>query len=403
MMKRWFLLLACSVLFNSAYAEEWAFSGHVAATLRGFAEQPLHSEQNHLQSTFTVAPEWSRSGGDDLEWIATLKPRFDIDWYGNASRVRPDMRELLLILVGSDWELRMGINKVFWGVTESQHLVDIINQTDLAARPDGEEKLGQPMVNLSLVRDWGTLDLFLLPYFRERVFAQQRDRNRLALPIVDALTEYESNAEQWHQDLAIRWVHSFDTDMVGWDISASHFSGTDRDPVFHPTLHDGALVLAPYYHQIDQTSVTLQATWDAWLWKLETISRQGEPGGRYTAATFGFEYTVVGVLESDADLGVLTEYLFDDRGGSGSIPFANDVMMGARLAMNDVDSTELLAGIVVDLDTQSSSVLLETSRRFGDSLKVALEGRAQIGVESDEPLYAFRRDAYLELKLEKYF
>jgi len=54
----------------------------------------------------------------------------------------------------------------FWGVTEFQHLVDIINQTDLVENIDTEDKLGQPMINLALINDWGTVDLFIMPYFR---------------------------------------------------------------------------------------------------------------------------------------------------------------------------------------------------------------------------------------------
>ena len=71
---------------------------------------------------------------------------------------------------GTEIELLVGINKVFWGVTESVHLVDIVNQTDLVEDLDQEDKLGQPMVNLALQHDWGLLNIYLLPYFRERTF-----------------------------------------------------------------------------------------------------------------------------------------------------------------------------------------------------------------------------------------
>ena len=37
------------------------------------------------------------------------------------------------------WDLLIGVGKVFWGVTESRHLVDIVNQTDLVENPDQEE------------------------------------------------------------------------------------------------------------------------------------------------------------------------------------------------------------------------------------------------------------------------
>jgi hypothetical protein len=73
------------------------------------------------------------------------------------------VRELVWLKVSDTWELRAGTSKVFWGVAESQQLADNINQTDLVEDIDQEDKLGQPLVNLSLVRDWGNLDLFVLP------------------------------------------------------------------------------------------------------------------------------------------------------------------------------------------------------------------------------------------------
>ena len=85
-------------------------------------------------------------------------------------RSHADIRELSWLYYSDDWELRLGISKVFWGVAESQHLVDIINQTDAVENVDGEDKLGQPMINLTLIRDWGNVDLFVLPYLRERTF-----------------------------------------------------------------------------------------------------------------------------------------------------------------------------------------------------------------------------------------
>ena len=89
----------------------------------------------------------------------------------DRNRTHGDIREAFFELFFDEWTLGFGIHKVFWGVTESRHLVDIINQTDLVENTDGEDKLGQPMLNLALIGDYGTVDLFVLPYFRERTFA----------------------------------------------------------------------------------------------------------------------------------------------------------------------------------------------------------------------------------------
>ena len=102
------------------------------------------------------------------------------------------MRELLYQRVFDQAELRVGIGRVFWGVTESYKLVDVINQTDLVENVDREDKLGQPLVNLTFVRDWGALDLYVLPGFRERTYPGREGRLR-SEPLVDTnRATYES-------------------------------------------------------------------------------------------------------------------------------------------------------------------------------------------------------------------
>jgi hypothetical protein len=149
-----------------AQAGDW--SGYVAGEFLGFTENPQFSSQYNSYLSIAAEPEyiheWNK--GND---IFTFTPYAMGDNH-DYRRTHTDIREFSWIHATQDWELTTGISKVFWGVTESVHLVDIINQTDLVINEDGEDKLGQPMVNLSLIRDWGVVDLFVLPGFRERTF-----------------------------------------------------------------------------------------------------------------------------------------------------------------------------------------------------------------------------------------
>ena len=385
---------ACVLLSTPLLAAEW--SGYVAGEYRVYTQSPLDvKQQENSNLAFAAEPEFYHSWNDDKDSLLfTSFFRWDEH---DEERSHVDIRELIWTHVAYDWELKLGIGKVFWGVTESQHLVDIINQTDLVENIDGEDKLGQPMVNLTLIQDWGVVDLFVLPGFRERSFAGDSGRFR-SIPAVDDHTEYESAAKDKRVDLAVRWTQTFDD----WDVGLSHFYGTSREPRLIPSMSAYGLVLTPFYDVIHQTGIDVQATLDEWLWKLEVIHRSGQ-GETFNALTGGFEYTFVGVMDSNADLGVIAEYLYDDRDDSALVAFDNDLFVGARLAMNDAASSELLFGIISDIKTNARFYSIEASRRVGESWVLSVEGRFISNVESNKPLFTVHHDDVVQLELARHF
>ncbi|MEN8178739.1 MAG: hypothetical protein ABFS39_08975 [Pseudomonadota bacterium] len=395
MMSRHAIIGLTLLLPGLAFSGEW--SGFIEGQVRYFTQEALSTEQTDYTLSLAFEPEYYHHWDNDRQSL-TFTPFLRLDSQ-DRERTHHDIRELLWIYAGNGWEIQGGLGKVFWGVTEALHLVDIINQTDLVENPDGEQKLGQPMLKLSLEQNWGILDLYALPGFRERTFPGEEGRLR-SHPWVDTdLATYESDREERRLDFAVRWSHS----IGDWDIGLAHFRGTNRDPSFNPALNsDGEIVLAPHYEIIHQTSLDLQATKGDWLWKLEAIHRGGldDP---YNAATGGFEYTAVGIAETDIDIGVITEYLYDDRGDDAPVPFENDLFVGLRFTANDAQSSELLTGIIQDLDSSALMFNLETNRRLGSSWKASMQARFWIDVPKDDPFYAFSSDDYIEINIAKYF
>ena len=53
-------------------------------------------------------------------------------------RTHGDVRELYYQQSGDTFEFRLGARRVFWGVTESRHLVDIVNQSDFVENISNE-------------------------------------------------------------------------------------------------------------------------------------------------------------------------------------------------------------------------------------------------------------------------
>lgn len=401
------LLLTCAAAALCAplpAMAQYALRGELALEARGFPREPLDPRQTDEDVSLRLEPEFSVEWSGDTSLVFTPFGRIDS---ADAERTHADIRELFLRHRAEQFEGRVGIRQVFWGATESVHLVDIINQTDLVENPDGEDKLGQPMLNLAWASDGSTVDLFLLPYFRERTFPGVKGRLRPVVPlpfpgppafVSNSEADYESGDKEQHVDWAARYAYSGD-----FDLALSHFSGTARAPSFRRVVNtsEGA-ALVPFYAQIEQTGLDATYVAGGWLYKLEAI-RQRNDLTTYAAAAGGFEYTVTGILGSVADLGLLAEYLWDERGSNAGVLFNNDLFVGTRLAGNDEASTELLAGVIVDLDTQAHFVNVEGARRLSSEWKLVLEARLFENAPETDPAYSFRRDDYLSLELIRYF
>lgn len=365
---------------------------------QGFQNEGLFTGQDREAFSGSVMPEYYREWRNgDMSF--TFKPFYRYD-STDDERSHFDIREFTWLTVSDKWELRVGVRKEFWGVTESAHLVDIINQTDLVENLDGEEKLGQPMINFAWITNHGTLDFFALTGFRERTFPGEEGRLRTPITVENDLATYESGAEEGHVDWAVRYSHS----LGDWDIGLSHFWGTSREPLLQPHLNDdGSLLLAPYYAIIHQTGLDLQTVRGGWLLKGEFIHRQGFGDEDYMAGVTGFEYTFVGPGGTGLDVGAIAEYLYDERDERATTFTENDLFLGSRIAFNDAWSTEILAGAMIDLDGEGTFFNIEAERRLGQDWKLSVEARAFSGTEATDLLHGFRNEDHARMEITRYF
>jgi len=389
------ITLLLSALVAGAGRASWDVSSNIDLTTRIFTEDARWPGQDNSTTQLSIA------GSSEFRWRgdesrASIIPYLRYD-ETDDERSLADLREAYWAKEAEDYELLIGVNTVFWGVTESVHLVDIINQTDAVADIDGEEKLGQPMINLEMQRDWGLVSVYVLPYFRERTFAGEDGRLRTPLPVDTDNALYESSDEENHVDLALRYSHYFGN----VDIGLSAFSGTNREPRFLPNADGSKLI--PYYDQINQLGLDLQYTIDAWLWKLEAIARETQ-NDSFTAAVGGFEYTFYQVADSAADVGALLELQYDGRDEDEPLTLTdNDLFAGIRLALNDTQDTTMLTGMGYDLETSETYLNIEAERRLGEDTVLELRARFFTNTEPGDTGYAIENDDYLQLQLSRYF
>ncbi|MEM9920178.1 MAG: hypothetical protein AAF990_18925, partial [Bacteroidota bacterium] len=389
-----FLLLSPAFIFaqkkSNLYQE---FDLEVKADYRFFFKDGLYEGQHLHYPSLAIEPEYFLEWADGQQRIHFAGfARLDRD----EQRTHWDIRELYWQWVKNEWELSLGAKKIFWGVTESVHLVDIINQTDFVESFDGEQKLGQPMAHLSYSGKYGTFDFFAMPYFRKRVFPGWEGRLRTPFLINEDAIGFEAEAEEWHPDLAFRWSNSVSI----FDMGLSYFYGNGREPVFQADPESGNFdIFYPLNHQI---GVDLQAITGAWLWKLESIYRHNSVQNMFALAS-GVEYTFSNIKDSGIDIGLIGEYLFDNRDELALSGLDNDLFVGSRLAFNDVQSTEFLIGGIFDLNRSSKLFSVEASRRFGESWKLEIETRLFSNIDQEEFLYFLRDDGFIQARLSKFF
>ncbi|WP_147296669.1 hypothetical protein [Flagellimonas nanhaiensis] len=366
----------------------------IEAEYRYFLDEANFSDQLDHYPSLAMSPEYSLEWNKGYESI-NFTGFFRLD--RDDERTHWDIRELYYQKAKGNWELSVGLKKIYWGVAESNHLVDIINQTDAVETFDGEEKLGQPMVQFSYITNkLGTFDFYYLPYHRKRTFPGRKGRLRFGTVIDKDDLGYESGAEEWRQDLAVRWKHYFGI----FDVGLSHFYGTGREPLF---VFDEQGNINAFYPVINQTGLDLQITHNAFLWKVESIYRNADAQD-FLALVAGLEYTFSNIDGNGLDIGLLGEYLYDERDELSLNALQNDIFFGSRIAFNDVQDTSILIGGITDLESSSKIFSLEASRRFGSNWRAEIEARIFNDIDDSELILSnFREDSFLRFTLSRFF
>ena len=312
----------------------------------------------------------------------------------DSQRTRIDVREGYYQYLAPNFDLTIGLAKVFWGVTESVHLVDVINQIDWLEDVDGEDKLGQPMVRLNIFQEWGDVAIFILPYFRQRSYFSQFKRLSTSIPIREK-AEFEGSLNSRNIDYALRYQNYF----ANLDIGISHFRGINRQPMI--SMQEGELVAG--YFIVSRNGLDIQYTQDSWLFKLEFLN-QRRLGKTYYAGVGGIEHTIYG-LNDRHDLGLLFEYQYDDRDPLylPTTSSNDDIFIGFRYSLNDANDTVLLLGGVQDQKDQTMIYSFEAETRIKSNWKAELTARVFSNVHPNNNMYSIFKDDFIKLQIKNYF
>ncbi len=288
----------------------------------------------------------------------------------DTRRSHADLRRAYLSWNDGPWQVDAGVKRVFWGVTEFAHLADFVNQIDLVENIDGEDRLGQPMIQLTFSADRVILDAYLMSGFRDREFPTSE--GRLGLPVTARDAKVDAAGSRAHMDFAVR-LSGYSGNL---DWAVSHFRGIDREPRFEVVRSAPEPLIDLRHALTDRSALELQWLVGSTAIKVEYATRTGA-GGRSSAAVAGFEHTRVGVFGTAIDLGVVVEGLFDDRDAAAPPgTFEHDLAVGLRITPNDPAGTRLLAGVIVDVHSGERLVNIELERRVAMRWSLAAELRS---------------------------
>ncbi len=382
--------------------------GTLAVETRLFPLDALHPGQRPHDVSFWGDLDFTLDFVDRSRIV--IHPFFRYD-FTDPRRTHWDLREAYWAREFEHFRVRFGVARVFWGTAESLRLVDVINQVDFVETVSPifrDNRLGQPLAQVSFGQPWGNVDLFYLPYARERTFPGRRGRLRARVEVDTDETLFESSLGHWYPSFAARYSHT----LGSVDFGLHFFHGTSRDPSIIVRLPLPAPVIGtigevrviPLYKIINQGGIDAQYTTGPWQFKFEGLVREGQNNRSgqeetYFAFVGGLEYTFRTFFGTGWDVGVLAEFLYDNRNRRATTPFERDLFVGVRLALNDVDDTRALFGYFQDVRDSDKFLFVEASRRIGDHLRLGAEARFFLNPSAGNIFYDIRRDHHFQLTL----
>ena len=389
-----FLLAVYSAEFD------WEINSETGIEIKEFHKIEAYPNQQNTYSSF-IKSEIFFDFKNDFEFLIEPYLRYDRH---DKNRSLFDFKENNLTYYYNDIQLKAGISEVFWGITESKNLVDIINIKDVT---DGDQKakLGQSLLVYSNYSEkFGSLDFYYLPFFKNSSQIGETGRLRLSKPIENYNIVYEGGAGSKVPSWALKWEYSLGV----LDFSLQGFRGNSRESSTIPKLENSQLKYYQGYERISQIGTYLQVISGPIIYKLEAIKRNGQKNAKnirenFYSYTLGLEYLINNLFENKWDLISFIEYHNDDRNNDSTDVFQNDLFLATRLNFNNIDGTEILTSITLDTDGGGNTSTLELSSRITDNIRVTGSYNSYWSLNNKDILHSFRRDNYFSINIINYF
>ncbi len=246
---------------------------------------------------------------EELKLFTNIEALKDKD---NNERKYIKLNEAYIKYEAEDYDLLIGKDIRFWGSLEIHTLTDIFNKKNtINDLYDKDKKLG--IKNITYTK-----------YFKNE------DEISLILTDDNPYSKY------------LKYGGSRD-DIASRDFSYIFSTNKDDDKLL--TYHTAI---------VDDT-----------IYKIEFAYISSKTIDNYSELGIGLEHTLYGLIDKK-DLGIIVEYYKSDN---KTLSFQDDIFTGIRVNFNDIDDSDIVAGMIKDLDTQQKGYSFEYNTRFKDNFK----------------------------------
>lgn len=246
------------------------------------------------------------------EYLAFIKVEVLEDKDDNT-RDYTKLNEAYLKYEGEDFEVKAGRDIKFWGALEIHNLTDIYNLKNTQYDTfDKDKKLGTKGVTL---------------------------------------TKYFENEDEI--SLIRNKINDIQTNFIKYSGSRDYIGALDF--TFIATKNKDKNQFLNFNTMVK----------DDTLYKIEYSYTENKDIANYYELGAGIEHTLYGLI-GQKDLGLIIEYYQSDN---YNLTYQKDIFTGVRLTFNDVQSSDIVTGIIQDRDTKKEGYSFEYNTRLFDKFK----------------------------------
>ena len=275
-----------------------------------------------------------------------------------------------------NWNFLIGKNTRFWGAMEFYNHTDTFNTKDWLDNPfDYDSKVGS--WNIAFSRFFDNSEFSLIAKLHEEKQPMQESRSIYNF-VPHSYNEKLDTDSDDVPTIYLKYSSSIEEHQI--DYSVIYQNGYDEQRYLVPNLSKDNNISSMQQHAytVDKFMGFGTMVKGDTLYKTEVAytSSHDNKVADYAQGSIGLEHTLYGVYDK-MDLGIIAEYykykIFQNGRHNakdfGKL-FDDDFALGARLAFNDIESSEILAGLDIDRHNKEKIFFVDYDTRIDDKYKL---------------------------------